>query len=78
LVIEVNRGRLGTGVGLTDALRVAEAHGGYVEIESNPAFRSIFDEKDKNYYNQPFLTSATMILPQAEKMQFQQLGDKHT
>jgi signal transduction histidine kinase len=29
-----DRGRLGTGIGLTDARRVAKSHGGHIEIES--------------------------------------------
>ncbi len=61
-----DRGRLGTGIGLTDARRVAEAHGGRVEVESHPAFRGLQDEKSAQYYSQPFLTKVTMILPLAD------------
>jgi signal transduction histidine kinase len=59
-----DRGRLGTGIGLTDAQRVAESHGGYLEIESHPAFRGSQDEKSEDYYRQPFLTKVTMVLPE--------------
>jgi signal transduction histidine kinase len=62
-----DRGRLGTGIGLTDARRVAMSHGGYVEIESHPAYRNTSNEKQENYYSQPFLTRVTMVLPLARK-----------
>lgn len=54
-----DRGRFGTGVGLTDARRVAREHGGEVIIRSSPAHSG---EKENNY-NQPFLTIATLRLP---------------
>jgi PAS domain S-box-containing protein len=60
-----DRGRLGTGIGLTDAQRVAEAHGGHLEMESHPAVRGVFNEKSEKYYRQPFLTRVRMILPLA-------------
>jgi signal transduction histidine kinase len=62
-----DRGRLGTGIGLTDARRVAESHGGCIEIDSHPAYRNITNEKQENYYNQPFLTRVTMVLPLSRK-----------
>ena len=62
-----DRGRLGTGIGLTDARRVAEAHGGFVEIESHPALRGSYREEQEKYYSHPFLTKVTMVLPVAKK-----------
>jgi PAS domain S-box-containing protein len=54
-----DRGRAGTGIGLTDARRVALAHGGDVLIKSHPARPGGRD----NDYDQPFLTTATIKLP---------------
>lgn len=54
-----DRGRVGTGIGLADARRVAREHGGDVVIKSVPA---IFG-KDPDDYKQPFLTTATVSLP---------------
>ncbi len=54
-----DRGRAGTGIGLTDARRVALAHGGDVILKSHPARPSGRD----NDYDQPFLTTATIKLP---------------
>jgi signal transduction histidine kinase len=62
-----DRGRLGTGIGLTDARRVAVSHGGYVEIESQPAVRGTHNEKNEKYYEQPFLTKVIMVLPLSRK-----------
>lgn len=63
--LSTERGRLGTGIGLTDARRVARSHGGDVVIDSRPT--KIFSEQDPEYFNQPFLTKATLHLPYAEK-----------
>jgi PAS domain S-box-containing protein len=54
-----DRGRMGTGVGLTDARLVARDHGGDVVVESHPA--SYTPYKDDPYI--PYLTTARLILP---------------
>lgn len=54
-----DRGRVGTGIGLTDARRVARKHGGDVTIVSGPA---VFGKREDDY-KQPFLTTVTMRLP---------------
>jgi PAS domain S-box-containing protein len=59
-----DRGRVGTGIGLTDARHVAESHGGRVLIDSRPT--RIFDENSPEYYQQPFLTKVTFVLPVSE------------
>ncbi len=60
-----DRGRLGTGIGLTDSQRVAQAHGGSLTLTSRPARASTPDPADRTYYRQPFLTKVTMKLRQA-------------
>jgi signal transduction histidine kinase len=54
-----DRGRLGTGIGLTDTRSVARKHGGDAIVESHPASP---DAKEDDY-STPFLTTATLILP---------------
>jgi PAS domain S-box-containing protein len=54
-----DRGRAGTGIGLTDARRVAIGHGGDLIIKSHPARPGGRDHD----YEQPFLTTATIKLP---------------
>lgn len=60
-----DRGRLGTGIGLTDAQRVAQQHGGTLTIESQPARTSGILPEDPEYYRQPFLTRTRLELPGA-------------
>lgn len=60
-----DRGRLGTGIGLTDAQRVARVHGGGIEVESQPAQPRGLDPEDRDYYKQPFLTRVALRLPLA-------------
>ncbi|MDX6692543.1 MAG: hypothetical protein QOF02_146 [Blastocatellia bacterium] len=54
-----DRGRMGTGVGLADALRVLNEHEGIISVKSHPA---VFGRKDDDY-TQPFLTTVTLSLP---------------
>jgi PAS domain S-box-containing protein len=58
-----DRGRLGTGIGLTDALRTARAHGGDVVLASRPARLDPLPESHREYHRQPFLTRVTLRLP---------------
>lgn len=54
-----DRGRVGTGIGLADARRVARAHRGDLVVTSQPAVFS----RARDDYNNPFITTVTMILP---------------
>lgn len=58
-----DRGRIGTGVGLADSMRVARAHRGGLRVESWPASGSA----DPNDYTLPFLTTAYFELPLARE-----------
>jgi len=60
-----DRGRLGTGIGLTDTQRVALAHGGQLEVDSQPAHASGLRPDDDAYYRNPFLTKVTLTIPEA-------------
>jgi len=54
-----DRGRVGTGVGLTDSRRVAREHGGDVTIDSRPEN----PDGRADDYKQPFLTTVSLSLP---------------
>jgi signal transduction histidine kinase len=58
-----DRGRVGTGVGLTDSLRIAKAHGGSVRVESRPAS----PHANPRNYDQPFVTTISLELPLARR-----------
>ena len=60
-----DRGRLGTGIGLTDAVRVAEKHGGSLTLESRPTHATNQEPDHPEYYAQPFLTCTRLSLPEA-------------
>ena len=63
-----DRGRSGTGIGLTDAEHVARAHGGEIRVESKPAAPALHPQDEANYYKQPFITRVTLCLPLVGKM----------
>lgn len=58
-----DRGRLGTGIGLTDAAHVARDHGGAIRVESKPAAPAAHPQDEAQYYQQPFITRVTFCLP---------------
>ncbi len=61
-----DRGRLGTGVGLTDSREVLEKHRGSIRLESRPARSWDTDNSDDDaYYRQPFITRVIFRLPEA-------------
>ena len=66
-----DRGRVGTGIGLTDARRVSRDHDGDVTIDSRPA---LFGGREDDY-KQPFLTTVTLILPVHSKQR--EKGEKN-
>jgi signal transduction histidine kinase len=57
-----DRNRLGTGIGLTDVVQVAQTHGGSVTADSHPASQYAKAENEKGYYEQAFLTTVTLRL----------------
>jgi signal transduction histidine kinase len=62
-----DRGRLGTGIGLTDAREVALNHRGHVAVESRPARSHTSASPDTDdYMKQPFITTVTISLPETE------------
>lgn len=60
-----DRGRLGTGIGLTDAKRTAQTHYGDLRVASRPSNPGWIQPDDPNYYNQPFVTTVTLCIPEA-------------
>jgi len=54
-----DRGRLGTGIGLTDARNTARAHGGDVTVRSRPARR----DESFDTTTAPYITTVTLWLP---------------
>ena len=58
-----DRNRLGTGIGLTDAQRVARQHGGSITVTSRPASAKQLGQDDPAYYDQPFVTVVMISLP---------------
>lgn len=60
-----DRGRLGTGIGLTDAKRTAETHHGDLRLSSRPANPGWVRPDAPDYYSQPFITTVTLCLPEA-------------
>lgn len=57
--LAMDRRRTGTGIGLTDAFEIVQAHGGELKITSRPA-RLGASEAD---YTKPFITTAAVSLP---------------
>ena len=60
-----DRGRLGTGIGLTDAQRTAQTHYGDLRVASRPSNPGWIRPDDPNYHNQPFVTTVTFCIPEA-------------
>ncbi len=60
-----DRGRLGTGIGLTDAKRTAQTHYGDLRVVSRPSNPGWIQPDDPTFYNQPFVTTVTFCIPEA-------------
>ncbi|MEW5717706.1 MAG: HAMP domain-containing sensor histidine kinase, partial [Chloroflexota bacterium] len=60
-----DRGRLGTGIGLTDAKRTAQTHYGDLRVASRPSNPGWIQPDDPTFYNQPFVTTVTFCIPEA-------------
>ncbi|MBM3131237.1 MAG: hypothetical protein FJ009_21770 [Chloroflexi bacterium] len=60
-----DRGRLGTGIGLTDAKRTAQTHYGDLRVASRPSNPGWIQSDDPTFYNQPFVTTVTFCIPEA-------------
>ena len=58
-----DRGRLGTGIGLTDAKRAAQAHHGDLQVASRPSVSGAHQPEHAEYFHQPFITTVTFCLP---------------
>ncbi|MCL5037435.1 MAG: sensor histidine kinase [Chloroflexi bacterium] len=65
-----DRGRTGTGVGLSDARRIARRHGGDVVISSRPVSPG---GREDDYLKNPFITTAILKLPLPPKRGGKQL-----
>ncbi len=59
-IMSGDRGRPGTGIGLTDARETIDEHKGTIQITSRSADRS-----EPDNYNKPFITTVTVTLPVA-------------
>ncbi len=56
-----DKGRVGTGIGLYDALKTARAHNGDITIESIPTRSQ--NDLDADLKKQPFITTVTFKIP---------------